>query len=208
MITKKAASIIVLLAFSISMACADTQVSRYHEFDANGIDTLRIDARVGTIEVEPSTSGKFEVELTITDEDSGGWFSRSPDIDNMDLRSRQSGDQLRLSFNEDKVKGEWVIRVPPLDQLDVELGVGTIKVYMAQFGIVADVGVGTIELQANESDIGSVDLSVGVGDTHIKGGRNSESRRAMVSSESSASGDGALTIRARAGVGDVQAELI
>lgn len=208
MITKKAASIIVLLAFSISMACADTQVSRYHEFDANGIDTLRIDARVGTIEVEPSTSGKVEVELTITDEDSGGWFSRSPDIDNMDLRSRQSGDQLRLSFNEDKVKGEWVIRVPPLDQLDVELGVGTIKVYMAQFGIVADVGVGTIELQANESDIGSVDLSVGVGDTHIKGGRNSESRRAMVSSESSASGDGALTIRARAGVGDVQAELI
>jgi hypothetical protein len=208
MITKKAASIIVLLAFSISMACADTQVSRYHEFDANGIETLRIDARVGTIAVEPSTSGKFEVELTITDEDSGGWFSRTPDIDNMDLRSRQSGDQLRLSFNEDKVKGEWVIRVPSLEQLDVELGVGTIKVHMAQFGIVADVGVGTIELQANEADIGSVDLSVGVGDTHIKGGHNAESRRAMVSSESSASGDGALTIRARAGVGDVQAELI
>jgi len=190
------------------MACADTQVSRYHEFSANGIDTLRIDARVGTIQVEPSTSGKFEVELTITDEDNRGWFSREPDIDNMDLRSRQRGDQLRLSFNEDKVKGEWVIRVPSLDQLDVELGVGTIKVYMAQFGIVADVGVGTIELQANESDIGTVDLSVGVGDTHIKGGHNAESRRAMVSSESSASGDGSLSIRARAGVGDVQAELI
>lgn len=208
MITKKAASIILLLAFSISMACADTQVSRYHEFDANDIGTLRIDARVGTILVEPSTSGKFEVELTITDEDNGGWFRRAPDVDAMDLRSRQNGDQLRLSFNEDKVKGEWVIRVPSLEQLDVELGVGTIKVYMAQFGIVADVGVGTIELQANKSDIGVVDLSVGVGDTHIKGGSDTESRRAMVSSESSASGNGSLSIRARAGVGDVQAELI
>lgn len=208
MITKKAASIILLLAFSISIACADTQVSRYHEFDADDIHSLRIDARVGTILVEPSTSGKLEVELTITDEDGGGWFSRAPDIDNMDLRSRRSGDQLRLSFNEDKVKGEWVIKVPSLDHLDVELGVGTIKVYMAQFGIVADVGVGTIELQANKSDIGTVDLSVGVGDTHIKGGTNTESRRAMVSSESSASGSGSLSIRARAGVGDVNAELI
>lgn len=208
MITKKAASIILLLAFSISMACADTQVSRYHEFDAGEIDTLRIDARVGTIQVEPSSSGKFEVELIITDEDQGGWFRRAPDLESMDLRSRQNGDQLRLSFNEDKVKGEWVIRVPALDQLDIELGVGTIKAYKAQFGIVADVGVGTIELQANESDIGSVDLSVGVGDTHIKGGHDTESRRAMVSSESSASGTGTLTINARAGVGKVEVELL
>ncbi|MBC54817.1 MAG: hypothetical protein CMQ34_13390 [Gammaproteobacteria bacterium] len=208
MITKKAASIILLLAFSISMACADTQVSRYHEFDAGEIDTLRIDARVGTIQVEPSTSGKFEVELTITDEDGGGWFRRSPDLDNMDLRSRRNGDQLRLSFSEDKVKGEWIVRVPSLEQLDVELGVGTIKVLMAHFGIVADVGVGTIELQAQKTDIGSVDLSVGVGDTHINGGTDTESRRAMVSSETTAYGTGSKSIRARAGVGDVQAELI
>lgn len=208
MITTKAASVILLLAFSISMACADSQVSRYHEFDADNIETLRIDARVGTIRVEPSESGRFEIELTITDEDHGGWFSRSPDIEGMDLRSRHRGDQLRLSFNEDKVKGEWVVRVPALEQLDIELGVGTIKVHMAHYGIVADVGVGTIELQASKTDIGAVDLSAGVGDTHIRGGTDTESRRAMVSSETSAFGTGSQSIRARAGVGEVQAELI
>lgn len=208
MITKKAAAVIVMLAFSISIACADSQVSRYHEFDAGNIDTLRIDARVGTVQVEPSSSGKFEVELIITDEDGGGWFRRAPDITDMDLRARHNGDLLRLSFNEDKVKGEWIVRVPELAQLDIELGVGTIKVYMAKFGIVADVGVGTIELEADKSDIGTVDLSAGVGDTHIRGGTDTESRRAMVSSESSASGTGSSAIRARAGVGDVQADLI
>lgn len=208
MITKKAAAVILMLAFSISIACADSQVSRYHEFAADNIDTLRIDARVGTIQVEPSSSGKFEVELIITDDDGGGWFRRAPDISDMDLRARHHGEQLRLSFNEDKVKGEWIVKVPGLLQLDIELGVGTIKVSMAQFGIIAEVGVGTIELQASKSDISTVDLAAGVGDTQIRGGADTESRRAMVSSESSALGTGSLSIRARAGVGDVQAELI
>ncbi|WP_339860085.1 hypothetical protein [Pseudohongiella acticola] len=208
MITKKAASIFLLLAFSISVACADTEAKRYHEFDAGNIDTLRINARVGTIQVEPSSSGKFEVELTITEEDGMSWIRRSPDIDDMDLRSRQRGESLDLSFSEKKVKTDWVIRVPEIDQLDVELGVGTVKVTLAQFGIVADLGVGTIELEAHKSEIGSVALSAGVGDTSISGGTDTESKRAIVSSESSAFGNGSQSIRARAGVGDVQASLI
>ena len=79
---------------------------------------------------------------------------------------------------------------------------------MAQYGIVAEIGVGTIELQASKSSIGSVDLSAGIGDTGIKGGTDTDNHRAMVSSETTAFGDGAMSIRARAGVGEVRAELM
>lgn len=207
MITAKAVSICVLLAFSISMACADTEVTRQHTFDGTDIGSLRLDISVGTVRVEPSDTGNVEVSLTVSAED-GRWFRRTPNVDNLDLRSSHQGDRLRLSFNEKNVKTEWLIKVPDLNQLDVELGVGTIDVAMATFGMFIDVGVGTIDLQADASEIDTVDLSVGVGDTQVFGGDNIQSHRAMVSSETSALGKGSHAIKARAGVGDVTAELL
>ncbi len=207
MITTKAVSVILLLAFSISMACADTEVTRQHTFEGHDIGSLRFDISVGTLRVEPSDTDNIEVSLTITAEDRG-WFRRTPDVEKLDLRSSRQGDRLRLSFNEKNVKTEWVVKVPDLDQLDIELGVGTVDVFMATFGITADLGVGTINLQVEASEVDTVDLSVGVGDTQILGGHNTESHRAMVSSETSAMGSGPHLIKARAGVGDVTAELL
>lgn len=209
MITKKTASILVLLAFSISMACADTEVTRHHDFEASHTGSVRIDARVGTIHVEPSETGNIEVELVISEEDQRGWFQRSPDITDMDLNSQQRGDQLRLSFTEKNVKTDWVVKVPSsLEQLDIELGVGEVDVRGADFGMYVDVGVGSVTLQAAENKTGAVDLSVGVGDTIIRGGRSTESRRALISSETSAQGNGDYAVKARAGVGKVEVELM
>lgn len=209
MITKKTASILVLLAFSISMACADTKVTRHHDFEASQTGSVRIDARVGTIHVEPSDSGNIEIELVISEEDQRGWFRRSPDITAMDLNSQQRGDQLRLSFTEKNVKTDWVVRLPSgLEQLDIELGVGEVDVRAAEFGMYVDVGVGSVNLQAMEARTGRVDLSVGVGDTIIRGGSSTESRRALVSSETSARGNGDHAVKARAGVGKVEIELM
>jgi hypothetical protein len=207
MLTTKAASICLLLAFSISIACADTEVTRQHTFNGDDIGSIRFDINVGTLQVEPSDTGDIEVSMTISAEQRG-WFGRTPDINNMDLRSSQQGDRLRLSFNEKNVKTEWLVKVPDLDQVDIKLGVGTVEVHMPTFAVYVDLGVGTINLQANASEIDTVDLSVGVGDTQVFGGNNTESHRAMVSSETSALGNGAYVIKARAGVGDVTAELL
>ncbi|MEX0739002.1 MAG: hypothetical protein WD071_06655 [Pseudohongiella sp.] len=207
MITIKAASICLILAFSISMACADTEVTREHAFQGHDIGSLRLDISVGTVRVEPSDSDDIEVSLTISADDDR-WFRRTPDVDNMDLRSTQQGDRLRLSFKEKNVNTEWLVKVPNLDQVDIELGVGTVEVFMATFGMYVDVGVGTIDLQASASEIDTVDLSVGVGDTQVYGGEQTENQRAMVSSETSALGKGVHAIKARAGVGDVTAKLL
>lgn len=207
MITIKAASITLLLAFSISMALADTEVTRNHTFQGDEITSLRLDISVGTLRVEPSDTNEIEVTMVVSAEKKG-WFRRTPDVEKMDLRSSRQGQRLRLGFNEKNVKTDWLVKVPDLDQLDIDLGVGTVDVYMATFGMAVNLGVGTINLQANASDVDTVDLSVGVGDTQVRGGRQTESQRALVSSETSALGTGANAIRARAGVGDITAELL
>jgi hypothetical protein len=206
MISVKTTAVFILLAFSISLASAEE--SRFHEYDYNNVDTLSISARVGTVIVEPSTSGKFEVELHISDENNPRWFRRSPDTSRMDLNSVRRGNELRLNFDHKDVKTDWVVRVPELGRIDIELGVGTVEVLDLAAGINADVGVGTIEIRTPVDSAGVVDLSVGVGDTVINGGNNRNSRRALVSSESSAMGQGNNTVKARVGVGSIEVELL
>lgn len=207
MITTKAASITLLLAFSISMALADTEATRHHTFEGAEISSLRLNISVGTLRVEPSHTDDIEVTMVISAEKKG-WLRRTPDVEKMDFRSSLQGHRLRLGFNEKNVKTDWLVKVPDLDQLDIDLGIGTVDVYMATFSMAVNLGVGTINLQANASDVDTVDLSVGVGDTQVRGGRRTESQRALVSSETSALGTGSNAIRARAGVGDITAELL
>jgi hypothetical protein len=205
MISLKTASIFFLLAFSISLASADE--TRTHEFDASDVDTLRIDARVGMIIVEPSRSGKFEVELLISNEKKRRWFSRTPDTSSMDLKSSQRGSQLRLSFDHKDVKTDWVVRVPDILQIEIELGVGTVETYGIAAAFITDVGVGTIDIRTPADSAGLVELSVGVGETAIRGGTSVNNRRSLVSSQASALGQGNSAIRAEVGVGSVEVTL-
>jgi len=206
MISAKTATLLLVLAFSISIASAEEL--RFHEYDYSNIDTLSISAKIGTITVEPSTSGKFEVELLISDEKNRRWFRRLPDTSAMDVNSVRRGNDLRLSFDHKDVKTDWVVRVPEIDRIHIELGVGTIEVMDIASAINADVGVGTIEIHTPANSAGVVDLSVGVGDTVITGSSNNNSRRALVSSESTALGQGNKTVKARVGVGSIEVKLL
>lgn len=101
-----------------------------------------------------------------------------------------------------------MIRVPKIDRIDIELGVGTIEVMDIASAINADVGVGTIEVHTLANSAGVVDLFVGVGDTVITGSSNINSRRALVSSENTAIGQGDKTVKARVGVGSIEVKLL
>jgi len=205
MISLKVASIFFLLAFSISLTSADE--TRIHEFDTNDISALRIDARVGTIIVEPSRSGKLEVELHISNEKKRRWFSGTPDFTSMDLKSSQRGSRLRLSFDDKNVKTDWVVRVPDIQQIEIELGVGTVEMYGIAAAFITDVGVGTIDIRTPANSAGLVELSVGVGETTIRGGTSVNNRRTLVSSQASALGQGNSAIRAEVGVGSIEVTL-
>lgn len=205
MISAKTATLLLVLAISISMASAEEL--RFHEYDDSNTDTLSISAKIGTT-VVPSTLGKLKVELLISDERNRRWFRRLHDTSAMDVNSVRRGNDLRLSFDHKDVKTDWVIRVPKIDRIDIELGVGTIEVMDIASAINADVGVGTIEVHTLANSAGVVDLFVGVGDTVITGSSNINSRRALVSSENTAIGQGDKTVKARVGVGSIEVKLL
>lgn len=198
---------LVLLAMTTALATAEEQVVRVHQFDAAEFDSLHIDYRVGTLTLEESLNNMVEVELTIKDEHGKRWFTRSPDLQSMDLASRSRGKQLRLVFSENKVITDWVVRVPALQNLNINAGVGVIQGDLPPAAADIDLGVGTIELVARRDSTGAVDLNSGVGETVIRGASSNERRSALVSSESSAHGDGLHMLNAKVGVGEVSVQL-
>ena len=199
---------LVLLAMTTALAtAAEESVTRVHQFDAADFDSLRIDYRVGTLTLEESVNNMVEVELTIKDKEGKRWFTRSPDLQKMNLDSRSHNQQLRLEFTEKNVTTDWVVRVPDLQNLSINAGVGVIQGDLPAAVANIDLGVGTIELAARRDVTGSIDLNSGVGETVIKGVSSNERRSALVSSESSAHGDGTYSLNANVGVGEVSIQL-
>jgi len=198
---------LVLLAMTTALTAAEEQVTHVHRFDAAEFDSLRIDYRVGTLTLEESFSNTVEVELTIKDKEGKRWFTRSPDLQNMDLSSRNPGQQLRLEFTEKSVTTDWLVRLPALQSININAGVGVIQGVLPAAAANIDLGVGTITLVARRSSTGTVDLNSGVGETVIRGASSNERRSALVSSESSAHGDGTFPLNANVGVGEVFIQL-
>jgi hypothetical protein len=205
MISKKVVSLVFILALSITVAVAEE--TRHHEFDATGISTLQLNMRAGTIVVEHTEENYVSVELRITKEDRG-WFRRSVDTSDMDLKADVRNSALELSFDHKDVKTQWIVKVPALSKVDIRAGVGTIDVYMVNADIDVDMGVGAIKFELARLLTGDIVLAAGVGDTTVTGASSMTSQRALVSSNLSAIGDGSLRVRANVGVGSAEVDLI
>lgn len=201
-----------LLALLTATALADgsSRVERHYEFEVSDIRELQIDARVGSIRLEPTQDDVITVELVIEAESATGWIpflGRDRDVSAMELEHRVRNNQLLLHFDENHVKTDWVVHLPALEQLRVDLGVGAIEGELPAMPAEVDLGVGSVELTASAAATGQIELDVGVGDTRIRGISGSESRNAIVGSESSAWGDGEHRIRIEVGVGDISLRL-
>jgi hypothetical protein len=205
MISKKVVSLVFILALSITVAVAGE--TRHHEFDAAELSTLRLDIRVGTIVIEHTDDKNISVEFRIIKE-GRTWFRRSVDTSEMDLDVKVRDSALALSFDYKDVKTEWVVKVPALSRIDINAGVATIDVYMANADIEVDIGVGAIKLELPRSLTGEITLSAGVGDTSITGAASMTTQRSLVSSDLKARGDGTRIVRANVGVGSVEVDLI
>jgi len=201
-----------LLCLVAVPAIADTvsRVERHYEYDVTAIDELRIDASVGTIRIEPSETGLLTIELTLKAEQRGSWIpfaGRERDVSGMELTERRRGRQLLLGFDENRVSSDWVVRLPALTDLRVDLGVGVVEGELPDMPARIDVGVGSVDLLVSGASTGEIELDAGVGDTRIRGASGTDSRRALVGSASTGYGDGDHRIRIDVGVGDVSLEL-
>lgn len=205
MINSKIASVILILALSISMATAEE--TRHHEFQTTDISSLTVNMRAGTILVEHSNEDHITVQVLLTDGDSR-WLRRSVDMENMDIEVDTRNSELVLSFDQKGVDTDWIIKVPALSKIEINAGAGKVEIDMARANIDANIGVGTIELELSKALYGEIELASGVGDTSVRGANTVETQRAFVSSDLTAHGDGNLFVRANVGVGSVDADLL
>lgn len=205
MIISKTLATCVLLAASISLACADEV--RNYEYPAQSLKELSLEVSVGEIIIEPSSNDTVSIELTIKPSNTGGWFSREPDLADMEIDDHTRGDELVLRFDEKDVSTIWHIKMPDIAYTNIDLGVGTIEISDIKTEFNIDVGVGTVDIEGDNSSVGHVDLTAGVGDTYVSARNKTKSRRALVSSQSTAEGEGSDAIRVDVGVGDINVVL-
>lgn len=201
-----------LLLVLVAPVSADTvsRVERHYEYDVTDIDELRVDASVGSIRIEPSSAGRISVDLVIKAKNGTSWIpflGRDRDVSAMELTRRTRERQLWLRFDEDHVTSEWVVRLPALTDLRVDLGVGVIEGELPDMPADIELGVGSVELSVAVASAGEIALDAGVGDTSIRGASGTNSRSALVGSTFSGRGEGHHRIRIDVGVGDVSLEL-
>lgn len=162
---------------------------------------LQIDFGVGSIRFEPTSAEQVEVTVLATADDDFNW--RKNDLDAVELVTKQRGDRLQLSVSEeDDIAYEWVVKLPQMAALDLDLGVGEVKGQLQAMDINIDVGVGEVELLVNGA-VGRINADVGVGDSVIRGLSEVESNRYMVAASSNARGSGKAKVNVDVGVGEI-----
>jgi hypothetical protein len=200
-----AGSLIVILAATGSAAQAD-EVRRSHRFDTAGIERLHIEHRAGELILAPAEGDQIEVELRI--EPRQKWIEREGDVASLHLAYSVRGDRLTISFGEDDVRSEMLVRVPALEQLTIDAGAGEIRGTLPPMETEVFLGAGTVELDAGRSSTGRIDLRARIGDTAVDGARNAEtSRLILVGSTSSATGEGSHRLEAKVRAGEVRVAL-
>ncbi len=194
---------------ALSLPFASTANANERTFNATYQVTsdTRVDLEtgVGTVRFERAEGNELEVKLVAEEGDSG--FFSGGNLDAVELTAEQNGDTLRLRVPEqDDIELNWVLYLPQVAEVDLDLGVGEIsgEMYAADFQV--DLGVGAVDL-AIYGDIADVKTDVGIGEVDIRGGDHSNNERHFISASGRASGKGEARINIDAGIGEVKITL-
>jgi hypothetical protein len=199
---------------------------------ATGLDTVRLDAGVGDVEVVGADVAEVSVSVELKPR-RGGFFSSMKtaqrEVDEAVLSAEVSKGALALEIDSDgndrHFEERWTIALPASLAFTLEVGVGDVEVRGVTGALDLQVGVGevlaegvsgdvTIELGVGDATVsgaashyGSVDGSGGVGDARltIRGERISSS--GFVGHSAEWSGDGEHSIDIEVGVGDARVTL-
>lgn len=207
----------VIMAFSLVLALsvvpgtlneasAATEVTRHHSIDTSGVTKIEVKNGVGTVSIAPTTGETLSAEVFIEGNRSGV-FRRKTDVSEFDIEVERSGNTLKLSFGENNTQANWHIQMPVIDALYVNLGVGQVDIEVLDTAVDVNNGVGEVNISAKVDYTGKISVNTGVGNAKITGAFNVETKRAIVSERSEATGEGNRTINVEVGVGDAQVKL-
>lgn len=192
--------------FGTAASAGEASRSFEKDFAAEDIKTVRLDGGVGEIRVTASGDGRIHVKVKVETGDKS-WFSDDADLDEVELKADEDGDELNLSVDGEDIGEDWELAVPAGIALDLDHGVGEIRVEGVSGDIDVDLGVGELDIEIEEKRVARIALDVGVGDADIRGGK-SHSRSSMpIAQELRYEGEGEQDVRADLGVGDATLSL-
>ena len=215
-----------LLALLPVVAPAAEKVTRTRMLASENINAVLVQARVGSVRLEPGEGNAIEATVTLEAKRNSDPVSKLPDVTKVQMSATTRGDQLRLGVDEKNIEEHWVVRVPKkmfsefevklgvgegminatARRITLDIGVGDAKVDSASGAITVRVGTGNAEIRTARANAGAVEAATGVGGLTVKGVDGTVERH-MVGGSIDGKGRGREPTEAKVGVGDVTVTL-
>lgn len=192
----------LLTASTVSFADNSKTISRI--LDVDDVDLVHIEFPVGELEVVIWDELGISLEVEVFMEPDSSFELR----DQITLTPEVDGSDLLLVIDEKDLELHWVVKVPESLALEIELGVGEIRIDGLDNNLSVELGVGEIEVIAATANFDHIDASVGVGDATLQGfGSGTENERSFGSRDAHYEGGGDYAIEVELGVGDALVRL-
>lgn len=161
-----AAAALVALALPASAAVEVRRLDATVELAGQRL--VALEAPVGTVRVEAGPAGRIEVEAAVS---CSRLSRRCRELaENLQLRSRTRGSSVEIAFEgypKASIGGvpklTVTVRMPRELDLELEMGVGDVRIAGIVGDLSVDLGVGDVEIRLPEAAVRSVTLDVGVG---------------------------------------------
>lgn len=200
-----------VLAIAPSLATAEHLMLDYSRPVA-GITRVVLDAGVGEVEVIGDSSTTITASVDVSQKGSRFWSRRDESLAGLEIQPELDGATLRLRLGKgargDHSWGEeWTVHLPRELAVEVELGVGEVRVLDVAGDITVEVGVGDVSVEGEDAKFGRVRASSGVGDASLRTPREHEDGEGFIGHSLQSRGSGQSEISVSAGVGDTRIRL-
>lgn len=167
------APVLVPALLSAVPAVSGTLHNLADSFDAADARALRLESAVGAVRITGGAGSRVQAEVELSCSILGGDRCREV-AGGLKLVAERRGEILELRLgglpDGDGVRGltaAWHLQVPAALGLDLQLGVGDLRITSMLGDVDASVGVGRVEILASAGAVKAVDLTSGVGDVDL-----------------------------------------
>lgn len=190
------------ILFSANLVASDHVM--YWDSDASSdIRKIKVEAAIGEVRVIPSLDRQVHVELDLDKINGFTFLWENKAKGQAGIEAKSDGDTLHLKRSgKGKFAESWTIRVPDIEKLNIDMGVGEVTVRDISASIDVDLGVGDIVVETRQRFISKADLDVGIGDAVIRDPENRHKRSGWLGGEVLGDGPGGQNIRIDLGIGD------
>jgi len=206
---------LIVTALLMAVTARAAEVERTFDFDREsaGVARVVLEVGVGDVEVIGDEAGRITAHVEVSADRGWRGSARARRIlEALELVSELKGDALHLRVSErrdddHKFGEDWTLHVPPGVAIEIEQGVGDLRILDVAAAIDVELGVGDVRIEAEYAAFGPIDADCGVGDVSLRTPQGRTEGSGFIAHSLEARGPGKARIEIQAGVGDVDIRL-